>query len=102
MPKWWKSAGETTSTSTPRARSAATASPTKCPAGSPGWRGYEVVRTATRTPPLSRPTIGRMDDFVPRDFDVPGRLESPQFVLEPLGAEHNEQDYEAWTSSMEH
>jgi hypothetical protein len=23
-------------------------------------------------------------------------------VLEPLGPEHNEQDYDAWTSSMEH
>ena len=43
-----------------------------------------------------------MDEFVPHDFDVPRRLETPQFVLEPLGPEHNEQDYEAWTSSMEH
>jgi hypothetical protein len=24
------------------------------------------------------------------------------FELEPLGPEHNEQDYDAWTSSMEH
>ncbi|HEX3454550.1 MAG TPA: hypothetical protein VHS03_07985 [Gaiellaceae bacterium] len=43
-----------------------------------------------------------MGDFVPRDFDVPRRLETPQFVLEPLGPEHNEQDFAAWTSSMEH
>jgi hypothetical protein len=41
-------------------------------------------------------------EFVPHDFDVPRRLETPQFVLEPLGPEHNEQDYGAWTSSMEH
>jgi ribonuclease HI len=41
-------------------------------------------------------------DFVPRDFDVPRRLETPQFVLEPLGPEHNDQDYDAWTSSGEH
>ena len=47
-------------------------------------------------------TIGRVDEFVPRDFDVPRRLETPQFVLEPLGPDHNEQDYDAWTSSMDH
>src|SRR3954454_21686514 len=52
MPKWWNSVGDTTSTSTPRSRSARTASPTKCPAGEQGWRGYEVVRTATRTAPI--------------------------------------------------
>jgi hypothetical protein len=43
-----------------------------------------------------------VDEFVPRDFDVPRRLETPQFLLEPLGPEHNEQDYDAWTSSMDH
>jgi RimJ/RimL family protein N-acetyltransferase len=43
-----------------------------------------------------------VEAFVPHDFDVPRRLETPQFVLEPLGPEHNDQDYDAWTSSMEH
>jgi hypothetical protein len=43
-----------------------------------------------------------VDEFVPPDFDVPRRLETPLFVLEPLGPEHNAQDYDAWTSSMEH
>jgi hypothetical protein len=43
-----------------------------------------------------------MDEFVPPDFDVPRRLEAPEFLLEPLGPEHNELDYAAWTSSMEH
>jgi RimJ/RimL family protein N-acetyltransferase len=43
-----------------------------------------------------------MDDFVPRDFDVPRRLEAPEFVLEPLGPEHNDRDYDAWTSSLDH
>jgi RimJ/RimL family protein N-acetyltransferase len=43
-----------------------------------------------------------MAEFVPPDFDVPLRLETSDFVLEPLGPEHNEQDYDAWTSSMEH
>jgi hypothetical protein len=52
--------------------------------------------------PLDESMIGRVDEFVPRDFAVPRRLELPQFVLEPLGPEHNEADYAAWTSSMEH
>jgi RimJ/RimL family protein N-acetyltransferase len=43
-----------------------------------------------------------MDEFVPLDFDVPRRLDTPQFVLEPLGPEHNDRDYDAWTSSAEH
>ncbi len=43
-----------------------------------------------------------MDEFVPRDFEVPRRLETPQFVLEPLDPEYSDQDYEAWTSSREH
>jgi hypothetical protein len=41
-------------------------------------------------------------EFVPPDFDVPLGLETSEFVLEPLGPEHNEQDYDAWTSSTEH
>lgn len=39
---------------------------------------------------------------MPRDFDVPLRLETSLFVLEPLSPEHNDRDYDAWTSSMEH
>jgi RimJ/RimL family protein N-acetyltransferase len=42
------------------------------------------------------------EPFVPPDFVVPLRLETPQFVLEPLGPQHNEPDYAAWSSSMEH
>jgi hypothetical protein len=41
-------------------------------------------------------------EFVPSDFEVPLGLETSEFVLEPLGPEHNEQDYDAWTSSLEH
>jgi hypothetical protein len=41
-------------------------------------------------------------EFVPPDFEVPLGLETPEFVLVPLGPEHNEQDYAAWRSSMEH
>jgi len=40
--------------------------------------------------------------FVPPDFDPPTRLETESLVLEPLGPQHNEADYAAWTSSMEH
>jgi hypothetical protein len=40
--------------------------------------------------------------FVPADFIVPLRLEAPQFRLEPLGPEHNDGDYPAWSSSIEH
>jgi hypothetical protein len=41
-------------------------------------------------------------DFVPPDFVPPERLETPQFVLEPLGPEHNERDHAAWSSSIDH
>ena len=40
--------------------------------------------------------------FVPVDFVVPLRLETPRFRLEPLGPEHDDADYRAWSSSMEH
>jgi hypothetical protein len=42
------------------------------------------------------------EPFVPQDFVVPLRLEASEFALEPLGPEHNERDYAAWTSSREH
>jgi RimJ/RimL family protein N-acetyltransferase len=42
------------------------------------------------------------EHFVPPDFVVPRRLETAQFVLEPLGPQHNEADYAAWSSSLEH
>jgi hypothetical protein len=40
--------------------------------------------------------------FVPEDFPVPGGLEDGTFRLVPLGPEHNESDYEAWTTSIDH
>jgi len=40
--------------------------------------------------------------FVPDDFPVPDGLVTDRFRLEPLGPEHNEADYSAWTSSMDH
>lgn len=43
-----------------------------------------------------------MNGFVPHDLDVPSGLETPLFVLVPLGPEHNEIDSVVLTSSMEH
>jgi hypothetical protein len=40
--------------------------------------------------------------FVPDWFKVPLRLDNDNFVLMPLTVEHNERDYEAWSSSMDH
>jgi hypothetical protein len=42
------------------------------------------------------------DLFVPEDFAVPGGLAAGDFRLEPLGPQHNEADYAAWTASMDH
>jgi hypothetical protein len=39
--------------------------------------------------------------FVPDDFVVPRELVCEGFRLEPLGPEHNEGDYRAWTSSID-
>jgi hypothetical protein len=47
-----------------------------------------------------RPAHGR--PFVPDAFALPTPPRTERFWLEPLGLEHNEADYEAWTSSMEH
>lgn len=43
-----------------------------------------------------------MSEFVSQDFEPPLAFERPGFRLEPLGPVHNERDYQAWTSSMEH
>jgi hypothetical protein len=41
--------------------------------------------------------------FVPVDFAVPDGLVTDQgFRLAPLGPQHNEADYAAWTGSMDH
>jgi RimJ/RimL family protein N-acetyltransferase len=40
--------------------------------------------------------------FVPDDFVVPLSLVTEAFRLEPLGPEHNEADYAAWHSSIDH
>jgi hypothetical protein len=40
--------------------------------------------------------------FVPDDFEPPLELVADQFLLEPLGPQHNEADHDAWSSSIEH
>jgi hypothetical protein len=42
------------------------------------------------------------DLFVPADFDVPQGLVEEEFILEPLGPQHNDADYAAWSTSIEH
>jgi hypothetical protein len=40
--------------------------------------------------------------FVPEDFTVPDGLTAGEFRLAPLGPQHNESDYAAWTASVDH
>jgi hypothetical protein len=40
--------------------------------------------------------------FVPSEFVVPLALATEQFRLAPLRPQHNDPDYEAWSSSVEH
>jgi len=40
--------------------------------------------------------------FIPADFAPPSGFDDELFHAIPLGPEHNEADYEAWTSSVEH
>jgi hypothetical protein len=42
------------------------------------------------------------EPFVPEDFAVPDGLVAAEFRLAPLGPQHNEADYAAWTGSIEH
>jgi hypothetical protein len=46
----------------------------------------------------------RMADelFVPEDFSVPDGLTAAEFRLAPLGPQHNDADYAAWTGSIDH
>ena len=40
--------------------------------------------------------------FVPDGFTIPDGLTAPEFRLAPLGPQHNESDYAAWTASVGH
>jgi hypothetical protein len=41
------------------------------------------------------------EPFVPGDFVVPAPPAHDAFVLEPLGPQHNESDYAAWSGSID-
>jgi hypothetical protein len=47
-------------------------------------------------------TEDRPRAFVPEGFAVPRELVTEDFRLEPLGPQHNVDDYQAWTSSVDH
>lgn len=40
--------------------------------------------------------------FVPSEFEIPSPPDHIHFRFEPLGAQHNERDYEAWMGSIDH
>ncbi len=42
------------------------------------------------------------EPFVPDDFAAPDGLIVGEFRLAPLGPQHNEADYAAWTASIDH
>jgi hypothetical protein len=46
--------------------------------------------------------VAESASFVPADFVPPAGFTAGDFRLEPLGPEHNERDYAAWMSSVEH
>ncbi|NUP38954.1 MAG: N-acetyltransferase [Streptomyces sp.] len=58
------------------------------------------MNNSGETPVSSESLVG--DEFVPADFTVPGQFDDGEFHLVPLGPEHNERDYDAWSTSMEH
>jgi hypothetical protein len=70
-----------------------------------GWRlaGQEPSPHPRTGKPEVRYHLLLMEDpFVPAEFVVPLELATEQFRLEPLGPQHNESDYQAWSSSVEH
>ena len=59
-----------------------------------------LVVNAWRTVGYYRPMGDEL--FVPEDFAIPDGLIARDFRLTPLGPQHNEADYAAWTSSIDH
>src|SRR6478752_7679712 len=71
--------------------------------------GWSPSRSGRMTTPSATGGDGSCEDvrvvegqFVPSGFVVPLALATEQFRLEPLGPQHNDSDYEAWSSSVEH
>ena len=60
-------------------------------------------RTSSRRRLLyARPPWSSSTPVRPGELRAAGGLVTAAFVLEPLGPRHNESDYAAWTSSIEH
>ncbi len=71
-------------------------------AGTPGTTDDQPLsRIAASSAGCHDPAVNPAS-FVPPDFVAPSSLETPLFHLEPLGPQHNDADYTAWTSSVEH
>jgi hypothetical protein len=95
---WHRSCGSTWSPAPPSATESSSCS---------------TAGTASRVPipvlvlPVAGDSIGQdvsvvERPFVPSGFVVPLALTAEHFRLEPLGPQHNDSDYEAWSSSVEH
>jgi GNAT superfamily N-acetyltransferase len=79
----------------------------------PARRLYERMGwTADEQEPSLHPRTGKPElryrlslqdePFVPAGFIVPPAPATDRFRLEPLGPQHNDSDYRAWSSSVEH
>ena len=68
-----------------------------------GWvHGDLELRFDSEADQKGRGGVSEYDAFVPAGFDPPTLLTVGELRLEPLGSEHNELDYAAWTSSIDH
>ncbi len=67
----------------------------RCPSGAITINDRAATTTATAM------TTAATTPFVPENFEIPAPLVGPGWRLEPLGPEHNEGDYAAWTSSID-
>jgi hypothetical protein len=59
----------------------------------------------SKTPDIDKPAetvAAERPPLVPDDFVIPAPPRTADFWLEPLGEQHNDADYAAWTSSMDH
>jgi ribosomal protein S18 acetylase RimI-like enzyme len=70
-----------------------------------GWRRGEhepTLHPRTQKPEVRYHLSLVEQPFVPAGFVVPPAPATDRFKLEPLGPQHNDSDYEAWSSSVEH
>jgi L-amino acid N-acyltransferase YncA len=70
-----------------------------------GWTSDEQepsLHPRTGKPEVRYRLLLLEEPFVPAGFVVPPPPETDRFKLEPLGPQHNDSDYTAWSSSIEH